>query len=140
MNLPRFVRFSQPEYLQQLGRERVTKLLLPFARELLGLGIALPAAALPDELFFQVLATLPRQAAGVSAQLQDAMVAIEVLDEVFPDERTPRVVTELRLRLRSSGRPILLTASGPGGSLGCEVIAGGGAGRLKGSRGRNDVG
>ena len=116
MNPPRFVRFSQPEYLQQLGRERVTWMLLPFTTELLGLGMAFPAAALPDGLFFQVLATLPRQVAVVSAKLLEAMVAIEVLDEVFPDERTPLVVTELRFRLRSSARPILLQATADDGT------------------------
>ena len=147
MNLPRFDRFSQPEYLQQIGRERVTKLLLPFAQELLGLGIALPAAALPDDLFFQVLATLPRQARAVSEKLQDAMVEIEFIDdvlpdEVFPDERRPLVVTELRLRLRSRGRPILLGTSGQSVSLDCEVIGGVelGGGRLPEDDGRDSMG
>ena len=116
MNAPRFDRFSQPHFLQLIGRERVTQILLPCANELLGLGMALPAAALPDGLFFQVLATLPRQVDGVSAKLLEAMVAIEVLDEVFPDERTPLVVTELRFRLRSSARPILLQATADDGT------------------------
>jgi uncharacterized coiled-coil protein SlyX len=116
MNPPRFDRFSQPHFLQLIGRERVTQILLPYANELLGLGMALPAAALPDGLFFQVLATLPRRVDGVSAKLLEAMVAIEVLDEVFPDERTPLVVTELRFRLRSAARPILLQATAGDGT------------------------
>jgi len=116
MNSPRFDRFSQPDYLQRIGRERVTQMLSPFAPELLGLGIALPAVALPDDLFFQVLATLARRTEGLSAALLEAMVAIEVLDEIFPDERTPLVVTELRFRLRSSARPILLQATAGAGT------------------------
>jgi hypothetical protein len=48
------------------------------------------------------------------------MTAIEVIDEVFPDE-VPLVVTELRLRLRSSGRPILLVPTEPYGSVEFEL-------------------
>ena len=59
MNPQRFDRFSQPQFLQQIGRERVTRMLSPFAAELLGQGILLPAPALPDEAFFIVLATFP---------------------------------------------------------------------------------
>ncbi len=86
MNPQRFDRFSQPQFLQQIGRERVTALLLPFADELLGHGILLPAPALPDEAFFIVLATLPRQQAQLSPALLEAMTAIEVIEEVYPDE------------------------------------------------------
>lgn len=119
MNSPRFDRFSQPDYLQRIGRERVTGMLLPFASELLGLGIALPAAALPDDVFFIVLAAVARRPEGLSAPLLDAMTAIEVLDQIFPDEvpaaPCPLVVTELRLRLGVKSRPILFSpAADPG--------------------------
>jgi hypothetical protein len=117
MNAPRFDRFTQPGYLHRIGRERVTQVLLPFADELLPLGLALPAAAVPDELFFQLLATLPRQAGLVSAKLREAMVAIEVMELLYPDEVPaapgPFVVRELRLRLRATTRPVLLTLIGP---------------------------
>ena len=110
MNSPRFDRFSQPRFLQRIGRERVTQMLLPFAPELLAHGMALPAARLPDDLFFKLLTTLPRFQGELSAGLLEAMTAIEVIEDVFPDERpaAPLEVMELRLRLRTNGRAILL--------------------------------
>lgn len=117
MNPPRLDRFARPSYLRHIGRERLTAILLPFAAELATHGIALPATALPEEAFFQLLATLPRQAGAVSPRLLEAMTAIEVLDEVFPDEvpTAPLIVRELRLRLRAATRPILVTpAADPG--------------------------
>lgn len=123
MNSPRFDRFVQPQFLQRIGRERLTQILLPFAPELLAHGIALPATALPDEVFFIVLAAVARRPEGMSAPLLDAMMAIEVINDVFPDERAPLVVTELRFRLRSAARPILLSSSGQHGALECEVVA-----------------
>jgi len=116
MNPPRYVRFPQPHYLEHIGRERVTKILLPFAQELVPHGIALPALASPDDLFFQMIASLTQRASSLSAGLLDAMSAIEVIDEVFPDERRPLVVTELRLRLRSAAEPIRLQATAGDGT------------------------
>jgi hypothetical protein len=115
MNPQRFDRFLQSQFLQQVGRERVTALLLPFAGELMGHGILLPAPALPDDLFFQVLATLPRQQAHLSPALLEVMTAIEVINDLLPDERTPLVVSEIRLRLSDQARPVLLQPAGPCG-------------------------
>jgi hypothetical protein len=130
MNPQRFDRFSQPQFLHHIGRERVTALLLPFAEELLGHGILLPARTLPDEAFFIVLATLPRQQAQLSPALLEAMTAIEVIEEVYPDERAAAVeLTELRLRVRTKGRAIVLKPSasreepgrGTGGYIDCWI-------------------
>ena len=119
MNLQRFDRFLQSQFLQQVGRERVTALLLPFAGELMGHGILLPAPALPDDLFFQVLATLPRQQAHLSPALLEVMTAIEVINDLLPDERTPLVVSEIRLRLSDQARPVLLTSGIPHAAFDC---------------------
>ena len=115
MNPQRFDRFLQSQFLQQVGRERVTALLLPFAGELMRHGILLPALALPDEAFFIVLATLPRQQAHLSPALLEVMTAIEVINDLLPDERTPLVVSEIRLRLSDQARPVLLQPAGPCG-------------------------
>ena len=131
MNSPRFDRFSQPHYLQRIGRERVTQILLPLATELLPHGIALPATALPDDLFFQVLATLPRRAAECSLRLLEAMTAIEVINDLLPDERTPFVVSELRLRVRVKSRPVLLSPDRHQGVLDVEVCGGLESGRIE---------
>lgn len=133
MNSPRFDRFAQPQFLQRIGRERLTQILLPFATELLVHGISLPATALPDEIFFVVLTALARRPEGLSAPLLDAMMAVEVINDVFPDEVSapPLVVSELRVRLGARQRPILLMAgpyalspdSGRDAAEGVEVAA-----------------
>jgi hypothetical protein len=127
MNPIRFDRFSLPHYLQRIGRERVTAMLMPFAPELLAHGILMPALALPDEVFFTVLATLPRQQAHLSPALLEVMTAIEVIEERFPDEGPaapgPLVVTELRLRLGERARPVLIASGGQHGTMEFEMMA-----------------
>lgn len=114
MNSLRFERFSQPQYLQRVGRERVTQMLMPHATELLAHGISLP-----DDVLFLVLATLPGRQAALSAGLREVMTAIEVIEEVLPDERTARpwVVSGLQLRLSARHRPILLTPEPRAGGM-----------------------
>jgi hypothetical protein len=126
MNQPCFVRFTQAHYLQRIGRDRVTQILTPFAAELLAHGLALPARRLPDDLFYNLLTTLPRFQGELSAGLLEAMTAIEVIEEVYPDEGPgaahPLVVTELRLRLAERARPVLL-AAGPAGQAPDAMLA-----------------
>jgi hypothetical protein len=105
MHCLRFDRCSQPDYLRRIGRAPLTRWLVPFAPELAAHGVALATAALADDAFYLALAGLARQPEGLSEPLQMMLLAIDVTNEVLPDERqrgTPLVVTELRLRVRAN--------------------------------------
>ena len=86
--------------------------------------MVLATAAQADADFFPALAALARRAEELSEPLQMMLLAIEVTNEVLPDERpaaVPLAVTELRLRLRTNGRAILLrpAANVPARSRNC---------------------
>ena len=120
MNSRRFDRCSQPDFLRQIGRAKLGLWLSPFAAELAAHGVVLAAAAQADADFFPALAALARRAEELSEPLQMMLLAIEVTNEVLPDERPsapwPKVVTELRLRVRAK-EPVTIVPAGAQGGL-----------------------
>ncbi len=87
--------FSNPRFLEQIGRGMLAQLLDRFAPEFAGQGVALPAASLDDETYYNTVARLPQ----APARFVEALHGIEVMANDDGRERLSRAIQGARLEV-----------------------------------------
>src|SRR5688572_16936293 len=87
--------FSNPRFLEQIGRGMLAQLLDQFAPEFARQGVALPPASLDDETYYNTVARLPQ----APERFVEALHGIEVMVTEDGRERLSRAIQAARLEV-----------------------------------------
>ena len=94
MSTVKFKRFTKPHFLKQIGRDFLGQFFTRFSTELAEKQIALPAATLSDDDYYQALARLALSPDGLPEKLIEAAYAIEGMANEDGQERLERAIGE----------------------------------------------
>ena len=98
-DMMQFRTFSNPRFLEQIGRGTLALLLAQFAPEFAHQGVALPAESLDDEAYYQQVARLPE----APERLMEALHGIEVMATERGRERLSQAIQASRLEVERRG-------------------------------------
>jgi hypothetical protein len=95
----KFRKFTKPQFLKSIGRELLGQLFTTFATDMASKNIAMPDAALPDDVYYKSLSNVAMSPDGLPDNMIDTLYAIEEMANVEGQERLENAVTEAGLGL-----------------------------------------
>ena len=98
-DMMQFRTFSNPRFLEQIGRGTLALLLAQFAPEFAHQGVALPAESLDDEAYYSEVARLPE----APERLMEALHGIETMATDRGRERLSQAIQASRLEVERRG-------------------------------------
>jgi hypothetical protein len=94
MSTIKFKRFTKPQFLKQIGRDFLGQFFTRFSPELAEKQIALPAATLGDDAYYEAMARIAMAPEGLPGALVDAAYAIEGMANDEGQDRLERALGE----------------------------------------------
>jgi hypothetical protein len=95
----KFKKFTRPQFLRSVGRERLGRLFASFTEELKATGLALPHADLDDISWCNALAMIAMAPDGLPSELVETLLVIEEMATAEGQERLEAAVAEAGLGL-----------------------------------------
>ena len=100
-----FKRYTKPGFLKQVGRELLEELFGQFRGELAAKGLDLPPAELADWEYYEVLARLVLDPAGLPESLLETLHALEEMSNAQGQERLEAAAVQAGIKLKAESTP-----------------------------------